>query len=298
MTCEAENKGQYGLIGKNISYSLSPVIHNAAFAHFGVDSEYVIFDIGSEAELISFIKEKLLSGTIRGVNVTVPYKVIVRDFILKEDRSLLDESAGMMGAVNTVKCEEGFLTGFNTDAEGFYRSLVDETGYSEGGRPVIIYGAGGAGGAISTYLAATLKKEKAIYIYDKDKARQEDLAGHLLNGMGFKNISPVDEGYLAQATLESELIINATPLGTHKGDPMPVDPEFIDKDKVVYDIVYARETELVANAKKRGAKAVNGLGMLVNQAALAFNIWTGLSFDEAKKVMTDAAMRKISGEQG
>ena len=105
------------------------------------------------------------------------------------------------------------------------------------------------------------------------------------------SLSAVDVKDLPISIAESDLIVNATPLGTKEGDKLPFSPEDLKQPVVLYDLVYAHETEIVKKAKEKGIVSSNGLGMLINQAAVAFNIWTGKPIEEIKKVMQDAARK-------
>jgi len=277
----------YGLLGRNISYSLSPVMHNAAFRHFDIPADYELFDI-EEERIGDFFEELSLGHKIYGINVTVPYKVIIKEMLESTDLCNLDESAKLLGAVNTVKIDKNELVGFNTDGEGFYESLLDETGFDPKGKNVFVLGAGGASRAICTYLGSLGEKApKEIKVFDVDREKLASIKTlfdeHLLSG----KLAVIEEEELPASIKASELVINATPLGTKERDPLPVSPDHLQKSTVVYDLVYARETELVKTAREKGLTAVNGLGMLINQGAVAFNIWTGCPLEEIKKVMRD-----------
>jgi len=277
----------YGLLGKNISYSRSPDMHNAAFRHFGIDVEYVLFDKG-EDELEEFFGSAL-KGEISGFNVTVPHKIKIREMLKFAPSCSLDAVAEILGAVNTVKCDGGELEGFNTDGRGFLESLQEDTGFDPAGKTVLVMGAGGASRAISLYLASALAITKKVFVFDIDKERSSSLVSAFKGTSSGNILSAIEEEDIPTVLAEADLVVNATPLGTREGDPSPVSAEYLHKGLVVYDLVYARQTELVKEARKKGLTAVDGLGMLINQAALAFNIWTAKPLDEVKKVMKEAA---------
>jgi len=291
-------KKRYGLLGKNISYSLSPAMHNAAFKHFQINAAYELFDENFEDKkcnidesISSFISEKDLNG----INVTVPYKIDVHDMLKEREDCTLDEVSELLGAVNTVKISSNKLKGFNTDASGFFESLKEEAGFDPAGKNIFLFGAGGAGRAICIYLAC-LKEggPNKIYVYD-----EKDISLLTLVEV-CKSKTPgicerVEEKDISTKAAECDLLINATPVGSAAGDNRSAVPlDSLQKGMVVYDLVYARETALIKAAKENDIIAVNGLGMLVNQAALAFEIWTGTPFNEVKTIMKQTALNELA----
>jgi len=292
-----EKKKTFGLLGRNISYSLSPVMHNAAFSYFNIPAEYKLFDIGEE-HLDEFLRDALELRNVNGFNVTVPYKVRVREFISGDKRHRLDESAFQLGAVNTVSMEEGSMLGYNTDGRGFWESVKDEIGI-EGINNIFVFGAGGASRAICSYLVSPsgCKTLNTVYVYDIDDKKIRSLEELINKEASCRKLVPVDRQDIPVKVTECELLVNATPLGTKEGDPPPFDPGLIGTGIAVYDLVYARETEIVKTARSAGSRAAGGLGMLINQGAVAFNIWTGMPLDEVKKVMREAVYGKIRGDK-
>ncbi len=147
------NNKIYGLLGKNISYSLSPLLHNTAFAHFDIPAEYKLFDI-PEDKIDSFIEQEVYAGRINGFNVTVPYKIKMRDMFLGQSNE--NDWVKIIGAINTVKVDSGSISTYNTDTQGFYESLSEDAEFDPGlTEEIFIFGAGGAGRAISLYMAMT-----------------------------------------------------------------------------------------------------------------------------------------------
>lgn len=269
----------YGLLGKNINYSLSPCMHNAAFRHFKIQAAYELFDI-EEKDLNKFLEEKVFSGMLNGFNVTVPYKVRIKDMLgsLSGQSLVIDEEVNILSAVNTVKIKDRKIFLYNTDGKGFYKSLIEDAAFNPQGKKVFIVGAGGAGRTVAYFLKFLCPAQpEAVYMYDVDEER---LGSSVIKG----KIVPA----LPQKISECDLVINATPLGTKDRDIPPFDFRFLKKGMVVYDLVYARETELLKYSKQKGITAINGKGMLINQAALAFNIWTQKSLDDVRKIMKDA----------
>ncbi len=249
-----------GLIGYPVEHSLSPLMHNTAFDRLGLNYCYVAMPVREEA-LKDAIKG-LKALNFAGFNVTVPHKENV--IPLLDD---IDEEARFIGAVNTVKNEDGRLRGYNTDGRGFMESLR-EAGIEVKGKDIFIVGAGGAARAIGYYLVMEASR---VCIFDIDSGKAISLV-NALKGVR-DNVVFVDS---LSRIRSSDLIINATPLGLKEEDPLPVDLRLLSKDQVIYDLIYW-DTTLVREARAIGCRAVNGLGMLLWQGVLAFRIWTGIT---------------------
>ena len=260
----------YGLIGYPIAKSLSPVMHSAAFRKLKLNAVYALFETQKNDFPGSVKKMKLMN--IRGFNVTVPYKEEIIPLLDK-----LDEQARAIGAVNTVLNIKGSLIGYNTDAPGFIASLNNELKFDPVNKNIFIIGAGGAARAIGFALAKG--KASSITFYDTVSSRAEKLANDI--GKIFKTCRVVTVPAAkreAEMLKEKSLLVNASTCGMKTGDPMPVDIKLLPKGIAVYDIIYnPTPTRLVRAAKAKGLRAVNGLGMLLYQGALAFEIWTGRS---------------------
>lgn len=270
----------YGLIGYPVKHSLSPLMHNAAFAELKIDAEYKLFPL-KEEELGDFLKNAS-KNNIHGLNITVPYKEKVIPFL-----NSLSQEAKLIGAVNTIKVSDR-LEGFNTDGEGFVRHLKD-LGFLPTGKAITVIGAGGAARAICVYLAKN--NPKKISIYDIDGPRAVGLIKHLednFRGIIFNSVdSAVDLNIQ-----ESDLLVNASSNGMKDTDPLLVDSKEINSKILVYDLIYnPSETKLLAMAKARGAKVSNGLGMLLYQGVAAFELWTG-------KTAPVGIMRKVLNKTG
>lgn len=262
------HKKIYGIIGHPVGHSLSPAMQNAAFKALGIDGEYRLFDVKPE-ELEEFLKDAI-KNKISGLNVTIPHKIKAKDYI--EKHGLLDENAKRPGAVNTIKVIDNRLKGFNTDGPGFYRSLVEDLKFEPEGRRILVLGAGGAARAITMYLG---NGPKEIFIMDIDNKRCADLKEHFKRYYDEKKLEIVKKGELKKALEKSDLLINATPLGMGDADPSPIDKDMLRAGLYVYDLVYNRPmTRLVKDAREKKAHAVGGLGMLLYQGAIAFEIWT------------------------
>lgn len=282
----------YGLLGRNIGYSLSPHMHNRAFRHFGIDAEYVLFDI-PENDLDGFIRDKVVHGAVGGFNITVPYKTKIKEKLEGRYPGIdPDGWVKIVKAVNTVRITDGKPEMWNTDVTGFLSSLNNDLGYDTSStgskRSCFIAGAGGAGRAIALFLMSTVESIE-LYVRDIDDEKLSSLAKDIELNYGMRcsekfHILGPEEDPAEKAAL-CDLLVNASPLGTRQEDPLPVPEECIRKDLSVYDLVYARETDLVKKARIKGARAVNGRGMLIRQGAIAFSIWTGMDVNETAAVM-------------
>ena len=252
-----------GLLGYPVEHSLSPAMHNAAFEHLRLDCCYVTFPVKP-----GFLKDAVRSVralNLAGVNVTMPHKENVIPLLDK-----VDADASFIGAVNTIVNSNGKLIGYNTDGRGFMRSL-SEAQISLNKKNVLILGAGGASRAIGFYLA---KKSLALFIYDIDEKK----AGKLIRDLNKmrKNVFPFSfqPSAFSHQLHDIDIIINATPLGLKKGDPLPVDINLLKPRHVVCDLIY-KNTPLLQRASRKGCRTLNGLGMLLWQGAFAFELWTG-----------------------
>ncbi len=290
---DTSKKQLYGLLGKNISYSLSPGMHNAAFKHFDINAEYKLFDTDN---INVFFQKEVSSGKISGFNVTVPYKIDIYDKLKAYSGWEVPEPDSFLGAINTVNIEKGKLTGYNTDSRGFYYSLIsvvngDPETFAKD-KNIFIFGSGGAGRAIALFFAILTFKEKGfrkVNIYDADKTRLTEVVDSCKNILDQEICTAVDVDDIQEVMKTCDIVVNATPLGTKEGDDRSAVPlDCLKEGMVVCDLIYARETALIKAAKEKGLVAVNGLGMLVNQAALAFQIWTGKPFAEVRDIMWKA----------
>jgi shikimate dehydrogenase len=257
-----------GIIGHPVGHSLSPRMHNAAFAHDGSDYVYVAMDVVPDR--LTQAVEGLRALGFAGFNVTMPHKEVVLSLVDE-----LDEAARLAGAVNTVVIQEGgLLRGFNTDGSGFVEACK-EVGVSFHGRRVLLLGAGGAAAAIA---AASLKGGTShLYVVNRTLNRAEELCSKLSKfARGARVLArPLDE--VAETAAEAEIIINATYLGMKKEDPLPLPAPCITAQKIVCDAVYLAggETALIQHARRTGARTVSGGRMLVYQGVQSQRIWTG-----------------------
>ena len=257
-----------GVIGDPIEHTMSPVMHNAAFKNKGVDYLYLPFRVKRE-ELGKAI-EGMRALNMRGLNVTIPHKVAVIQFLDE-----LDHLADRIGAVNTIVNDDGVLTGYNTDATGFLQALLGK-GIEPKGKKVVILGAGGASRAISFILA---ERGSSLFILNRtwDKAKVcADRISQIFQSEA--TALKLDGENLATALSKADILINATSVGMSPDiNETPVTSNLLKPSLVVFDIVYNPiKTRLQREAEAAGATTISGLDMLVWQGALAFEKWTGL----------------------
>ncbi len=271
----------YGLIGYPVNHSLSPLMHNAAFSYLKINAQYRIFPL-QEKEIGPFLRGAR-QNNIFGLNVTVPYKEKVIPFL-----DSISGEAKLIGAVNTIKLSGSRLLGFNTDGEGFLRHLKEDLAFNPEDKNIALIGAGGAARAISVYLSKT--GPRRLSIYDIDRAKLSALVNHLK--ANFKDVNIRSAGSIEGLDIGSaDLLVNATPVGMKETDPCLIDKESIHKEMLVYDLIYEpKQTKLLNAAELKGARVSNGLGMLLYQGMLAFELWTGKK--APKKVMQNALLNE------
>jgi len=259
-----------GIIGDPIEHSMSPVMHNAAFQALGLDYAYVPFKVKS-LELRKAI-EGIRGLNIRGVNVTVPHKIAVMQFL---DR--VEPLAEKIGAINTIVNDAGILTGYNTDAAGFLQ-VLHERSIELAGKRVLLLGAGGAAHSIGNVLAA--EKVKLIVLNRMQKiATLKDFARRLAQFYGADvKVEELTNENLKKAITDVDIMVNATSLGmSPDNDQTPVPAELLHANLTVFDIIYnPLPTRLLREAKAAGARTIDGLEMLVQQGAVSFEKWTGI----------------------
>ena len=247
-----------GIFGHPIKHTLSPHMHNAAFAALGLNAAYVPFAVSPRD--LSEAVHAVRALNLRGVNITVPHKEQVLPFL---DR--IDPLAKRIGSVNTIVNDNGTLTGHNTDGRGFLKD-IESQGFAPKNKTFLLVGSGGAGRAIAATLAWA--GAKRIYLTDTDAARSRALSRRVPRSV----CVPSTEWKALLA--ETDMLIHATPLGMHAGDPVLLKAQEIPSHLFVYDIIYNRVTGLLKEAKKAKAKHSGGLGMLLFQGALAVELWT------------------------
>lgn len=261
------------LFATPISHSISPMIQNTAFQALNMDAVYLAFEVGTEGleQAIASIRNL----DMLGANLSMPNKILAIDFMDE-----LSEAARLIGAVNTITNVQGKLTGHNTDGIGFMRSLEDME-VSIVGKKITIIGAGGAATAIIVQAALDGVKEITVYnrkdeFYEKIKEKLGFISENTECVISLNDLA--DEEHLAKDVAESTLLLNATGVGMKPlENQTPIqDFSIIRPDLAVCDVIYTpKETEFLKQARLRGAKTNNGLGMLLYQGAAAFKKWTG-----------------------
>ncbi|MCP4417001.1 MAG: shikimate dehydrogenase [Chloroflexi bacterium] len=268
-----------GLIGWPVSHSFSPAMHNTAAQALGLNWAYVPLPVAPGQ--VKTAVSSLYSLGFRGVNVTVPHKQAVMP-LLDE----LEAGARAIGAVNTIVVgENGRLTGHNTDWSGFLADLQAHN-VPVAGRDCLILGAGGSARAVAYGLAMSGAR---VHLLARRVAQAEEVIEDLRPYLPQTplNSQPFNQLAKTAASLDEPLIINCTPLGmtpNETSSPWPSNTPF-PQNAIIYDLVYnPRQTQLMQQAKAADCRAVNGLGMLVQQGAKAFTLWTGYEPDTAVMV--------------
>lgn len=273
-----------GVLGgpRQVERSLSPAIHNAALRALELNWVYVGLPVAEGDLEISL--PALVKAGIQGFNVTMPHKVAIVDLM---DR--IEGEARAIGSVNTVEVRAGELIGSSTDGEGFTRFLLRDLGLELRGASVAIIGAGGAARAVVAALSAAGVKSITVLARRKEQAQELE---HLAIEAEFVAQQLVDGGEIFVES--TDLIVNATPLG-QAGDSPPLTERALTPGMTVVDLVYRPAvTPLMRLARKAGAAAHGGLGMLLHQAALSFQTWTGI--EPPLAVMSEAALAEVRSE--
>ncbi|PLS15160.1 shikimate dehydrogenase [Bacillus sp. M6-12] len=273
----------YGVMGDPIKHSMSPDIHNDAFARNGIDACYHHFHVKAE-QLDEAVKGMKAIG-VAGFNVTVPHKTAILP-LLDE----VDEMAHAMGAVNTVKNVNGRYIGYNTDGAGFVTALKERFRGELASLKTLMVGAGGAARGI--YYA--LSREGAANIDICNRTLEN--AKRLIEDCPYRNESKALSIQEAEQRVRSyDLIIQTTSIGMSPDvNSVPLNLDLISEHAFVSDIIYnPLETKLMKTAREKGAAVQNGVDMFVCQAALAFEIWTGVFPDTGK--MREIVLDKLGG---
>lgn len=258
------------VVARPIKHSISPFIHNYAFDITGVNGVYVAWDIPEE-DLQESV-QNVRRYDMFGINISMPYKQMVIPFLDE-----LDQAAQLIGAVNTIVNRQGHLIGYNTDGYGFFKALEKDDGFTIKDKTMTILGGGGA--ATSIIVQAALNGAKRINIFnqtqflEETKAKAEKYAAATDVQL---DVFPVEDQTLIQEKiLESDLLVNATSVGMDGKSMVLADDTDLPAGLRVADTIYQPfETPFLKYARSNGLKASNGLGMLLYQAAKAFELWT------------------------
>ena len=278
---------ELGVIGSPIGHSVSPVFQQAALDHAGINATYLAYDVADQ-DLTAFMQGLREPGVL-GINITTPHKGAVIPFLDE-----MDDWATAAGAVNTIVCRDGRLTGHNTDGGGFLRALRDEAGFSPEGRRALVLGAGGSARAV--VLALSRSNVTGLTVANRTLSKAQTLAELAQqNGVAASAIG-LGQDSLTPAAQEADLIVNCTSLGMTRGPDesgAPLRRDQIPPSALVNDLVYnPKETPLLREAEAAGARTLGGIYMLVYQGANAFEMWTGTPAPVA--IMLEAAVAAMA----
>lgn len=267
----------YNVIGNPIDHTISPQIHNTLNRVLKINSIYVPVKIEKE-NLNTAIKGFISSG-ISGFNVTVPYKKDIIDFLYK-----MDNTAKYIGAVNTVKNINGKLYGYNTDADGFIKSLKIETELDDlSMKKVIIFGSGGTSMAVITGLIKEGVKDISLINRTYEKAERLMRKFNLIYDKKIINAYSLKDEIKNKLTFDSDIIINTTSVGMTPNTMESIieNRNSFKKGQIVYDVIYTpSQSRFLGFAKSQGCKTINGLGMLIYQAISAYEIWNDIKISD------------------
>jgi len=274
-----------GVIGFPIEHSLSPPMHNAAFAELGMDWAYVAYRV-EPARVPEAIRGIVALGMV-GLNVTIPHKQAAAELVDE-----LDPAARALHSVNTIHNLSGMLKGYSTDGPGFVRS-VEETGARLQGKAVTLIGAGGSARAVAYALVSAGVGSLTVAARRPQKA--EEVAAMVTEHTG-RSVAVVDlnSPSARETVLRSDILVDSTSVGMHPNvDVPPVIPaDWMHAGQLVCDLTYnPRETCLLKAARAAGAETLDGTGMLVHQGAIAFEIWTGVK--APVETMREALLKEL-----
>lgn len=258
------------VIGNPVAHSLSPAIHNAAFAELNLDFVYLSFRVEDVKNALAGMKSL---ENFRGMSVTIPHKIEAMKYV--DEIPWIDRK---IGSINTVINKKGRLIGLGTDGPGALKAISD-AGVEMDGKNILMLGSGGAARAIAFTLAQKTKL-KNLFILDIDKSMLQKLTADLKDGTDAPVTSELlTDSSLVQGMSNADIIIHCTPVGMHpKEDATLISAGLFRPEQVVFDIVYTPlETKLLAEAKSRGLKVICGVEMFINQAVMQFEHFTGLA---------------------
>ncbi|WP_017728436.1 shikimate dehydrogenase [Halalkalibacterium ligniniphilum] len=274
----------FGLFGHPVGHSMSPLIHNDAFQQLGLTHSYHAFDIAPKN--LEKAVEAIRTLNIKGCNVTIPHKVEIMKYL-----DFIEEEAKQIGAVNTIVNDQGRLIGSNTDGRGYLESLLPSLDRSLSEQDVLIIGAGGAARAI----AAVLVKEQVQSITFANRTVEKAEALKVAFDANHRNLAVSSLQEAEQDVPKFSIIINTTSVGmSPKVNERPISLDKVRSNAIVSDLVYnPLETSFLKEARLKGTKIVDGLGMFVNQAALSFQKWTGVEPDRRR--MRELVLKQLGG---
>ena len=270
------------VVANPIKHSISPFIHNSAFEATGINGVYLAWEVemGDLAETLANIRRYQMFG----INLSMPYKEEVIPYLDE-----LSDEVRLIGAVNTVVNQNGNLIGYNTDGKGFFKSLPS---FKISGKKMVLLGAGGAAKAILTQAILDGVSQLSVFVRSISMEKTKAYLETLQSETGFRvDLYALEEHSVLQEKIaDSDLLVNATSVGMDgKSSPVP-ENLLLPENLLVADIIYQPfETPFLQWAKSQGNVAVNGLGMLLYQAAEAFKLWTGkdMPTDEIWQSLTE-----------
>jgi shikimate dehydrogenase len=269
------------VIGSPISHSLSPAIHNAAFAAAQRDGDYVAVECGLGE--VESTMERLQSAGLLGLSVTMPLKEAVIDCL-----DFVTPDADFLNAVNCISFGPSGSIGHNTDGDGCCDALIEQGGARLRGATVVLLGAGGTARSVAL---ALVRRGAHVVVVNRTQSHAMDLVGSFAGFGDEVSISVGDQSTIASASI----LINATSVGMNSSE-IPVDPSLLHNQLTVLDAVYSPlETSLLAAARLAGASVVDGLWMLIHQARHQQKLWFG-EFSDAS-AMRLAAERELSARR-
>lgn len=255
------------VLGYPVEHSLSPAMHNSEFERLGLDYVYIPAPVSPEN--LEVCIRGLVAAGVAGFNVTIPHKQAVLPFLDK-----ISDDAQLVGAVNTIKVEDGQLRGYNTDIDGWVRDVQEDILLERSS--VCVLGAGGAARAVTV---GALKSEASrLFLCGRNGDTVSGLAAALKEKMPEADISwkTLDDPECRAEVAACDIVVNTTPVGMNNTPGLPVPAEWLTEHQYYYDTIYTpAETELLKAARQKGCATRNGLGMLAYQGAVAFEIWTG-----------------------
>ncbi len=268
------------VIGKPIKHSLSPIIHNFWINKYKLSLEYKKMEV--EKDFLPSLIKDVRNGKVTGLNITIPYK---RDIIKFIDE--ISNTAKDIGAINTVFLKRDKVYGDNTDGIGFTRALEKKKNFNFFNKSIYVLGAGGASHGIISELIK--KKVKTIYVANRTKQKTIKLLNFFKNKNNNVDLKFVDWENLVPNS-DVDLIINTTSFGMNENEALKIDTRNLKTTLILVDIIYnPRETKLIKLFRKEGFFCMNGLCMLIEQAAVSFELWFNISLnnkdiEEVKKI--------------
>ena len=256
------------VVANPIKHSISPFIHNSAFEATNTNGVYLAWEVDAAelAETVANIRRYQMYG----INLSMPYKEQVIPYL-----DQLSEEACLIGAVNTVVNREGTLIGYNTDGKGFFKSLPS---FKISGKKMVLLGAGGAAKAILAQAILDGVSQISVFVRSSSMEKTRPYLEKIQNATGFRVdlFALEDVQDLQDSITKADLLVNATSVGMD-GSSQPIPTSIVLPEKLlVADVIYQPfETPFLKWAKEQGNQSINGLGMLLYQAAEAFELWTG-----------------------